>query len=257
MPSRNFPGRVAKANMYSTALSLGRSIAGISALAIAALVVHPVSASAVCPRPHPPVCAEFFHSDAVFIGTVASVRYQEEAGDSGWVYELNVTKLFRGSPQPVIRVFTEDASERFPLEKGHTYLLFAHAFPGGLEIDSCGNSVELAQAGNTLYDLERVLREIKSRAGGGYLNGRVVESADTEAGVEDISFAVRNGVTSYIAVTGKDGWFHLRLPAGKYTVEPQTSSWLVSSYDLSYDRPDNVAVHEGDCAELQFLAYPK
>ncbi len=242
--------------MCSGALSFSRYLA-ISALAIAALVLHSVSAWAVCPKPHPPVCAEFFHSEAVFIGTVTSVRYQQETDDSGWVYELKVAKLFRGSARPVIQVFTEDASERFPLEKDHSYLLFAYAFPGGLEIDSCGNSVELTLAGDTLHELQRVLSEIKSGVSDGYLNGRVVESADTEAGVGGISLAVQDGVTTHTAVTDKDGWFRLRVPAGKYTVKPETSSWLVSPYDLSYDRPDSVVISGGGCAELQFLAYPK
>jgi len=244
-------------DMCARVSSFVRYLAGISALASGALVVHPASVSAVCPKPHPPVCAEFFHSDAVFVGTVTSVRYQQEAGESGWVYELRVTKRFRGSGQPVVDVFTEDASERFPLEKDNSYLLFAHAFPGGLEIDSCGNSVELGRAAGIVHDLERVLSEIKSGATGGYLNGRVVKSSDTEAGVEGISLGVQDGARTYRAVTGKGGWFHLRLSAGKYTVQPQTSTWLVSPYDLSYDRPDNVVIHDGGCAELQFLAFPR
>jgi len=165
--------------------------------------------------------------------------------------------LFRGSAQPILQVFTEDASERFLLEKGNSYLLFAHAFPGGLEIDSCGNSTELGQGVHVVHDLERVLGEIKSGVSIGDLNGRVVESSDTEAGVEGISLAVKDGATTYSTATDKAGRFRLHLPAGKYTVQPQTSSWLVSPYDLSYDRPDNLVIHGGGCAELQFLASPK
>jgi len=243
--------------MLSGSFSFSRCAVGISALLVIAGVFNPLVAFAVCPKPHPPVCAEFFHSDAVFIGTVTSVHTQQEAGESGWVYELTVTKLFRGSAQPVMQVFTEDASERFPLQKGNSYVLFAHAFPGGLEIDSCGNSVELGQGARIVRDLERVLSEIKSGTGGGYLNGRVVESSDTDAGVEGIPLAVKDDTTAYSTVTGKDGRFRLHLPAGKYTVQPQTSTWLVSPYDLSYDRPDNVVIHAGGCAELQFLASPK
>jgi hypothetical protein len=243
--------------MLSRNFSFNRSAAGISALVVMVGVFNPLVALAVCPKPHPPVCAEFFHSDAVFVGTVTSVRSQQEAGEAGWVYVLTVARLFRGSAQPVMQVFTEDASERFPLDKGKSYVLFAHAFPGGLEIDSCGNSVEFGQGASIVHDLERVLSGIKSGASEGYLNVRVVESSDTEAGIEGIPLAVRGDTTTYSAVTGKGGWFHLHLPADKYTVQPQTSTWTVSSYDLSYDRPDNVVIHGGGCAELQFLATPK
>ncbi|HUY20328.1 MAG TPA: carboxypeptidase regulatory-like domain-containing protein [Candidatus Binataceae bacterium] len=243
--------------MPSEAFSFSRFVTRIIVLAIAVSALNSTLASAVCPKPHPPVCAEFFHSDAVFNGTVTSVRHRQESGESGWVYELRVTKLFRGSAQPILQVFTEDASERFLLEKGNSYLLFAHAFPGGLEIDSCGNSTELGQGVHVVHDLERVLGEIKSGVSIGDLNGRVVESSDTEAGVEGISLAVKDGATTYSTATDKAGRFRLHLPAGKYTVQPQTSSWLVSPYDLSYDRPDNLVIHGGGCAELQFLASPK
>jgi hypothetical protein len=167
----------------------------------------PFSASAVCPEHHPAACAEFFHSSAVFSGTVISANKQAKVSDvldAGWVYRLKVKKLYRGSSRSVIQVFTEDASERFPLETGHTYLLFAHAFPGGLEIDSCGNSIALAQARTSIDRIGKVLAEQKS-ATGGHVCGRVVESSDTETGVKGVSIRARDGLTIHTTVTNKEG----------------------------------------------------
>jgi hypothetical protein len=83
--------------------------------------------SAVCFEPHPTVCAQFFHSDEVFIGKVISVKIlweDEKAGIiGGWRYHLKVQKIFRGISRSVIDVATENASDRFPLEKGGCYLV--------------------------------------------------------------------------------------------------------------------------------------
>jgi hypothetical protein len=43
--------------------------------------------------------------------------------------------------------------------------------------------------------------------------------------------------------------------AGKYTVQPEIAGLSVSPYELSYDRPNDIVVHNGGCTELQFLTY--
>lgn len=66
----------------------------IVTLSIALLFSLLPSAKAVCQQPHPRVCAQFFHSDAVFTGTVISIRTEPkgEAIPGGWFYRLKVTK---------------------------------------------------------------------------------------------------------------------------------------------------------------------
>ncbi len=150
---------------------LNRALVTVWALVLAAILMYPAIALAFCYEPNPPPgCFDFFYRDAVFIGTVSSVRYADypipNSDDiEGWVYGLKVGKVFRGPARKAIRVFTENASARFPLEKGHSYLLFASASPQGLEITCCGNSAELAEAGKALKDLQRVL-SVKPGTGG-------------------------------------------------------------------------------------------
>src|SRR5882757_6156000 len=77
-------------------------------LEIACLLGWPIAALAHCAQPHPPVCAEFFHSDAVFVGTVISSKYRSQGEElPAWLYTLKVTRVFRGERQLTSRVFTE------------------------------------------------------------------------------------------------------------------------------------------------------
>lgn len=236
-----------------------RVLSRIPALAIALLFFCWAPAGAVCLQPHPRVCTEFFHSDTVFVGTVISIRNWPPDSEliDGWFYRLRVTKVYRGPSKRIIEVFTENASARFPLEMNHTYLLFASKSGGRLEIDCCGNSAELGEAGIAIREIERVLKDIRA-APGGDIGGRVVLSPfGTDKGIAGISVTARRGTQTYSAVTDKDGWFHIQVLPGVYVVSPESSNWVVTDYDLSYDRSDHVVIQRGGCAELQFLAVAK
>jgi hypothetical protein len=57
----------------------------------------------------PRVCAEFFESDSVFTGVVMSERYWSSPHKDGrYYYRLKVKKVYRGTPQEVIEVFTNN-----------------------------------------------------------------------------------------------------------------------------------------------------
>jgi hypothetical protein len=223
--------------------------------AIWLLLVLP--ASAVCRLPHPRVCSEFFHSDVVFTGTVISVREwpKRQASPEGWFYRLRLTKSYRGSSQDVIEIFTGNDTGRFPLEKGQSYLVFAHKRNGILNIDNCGSSAELSKAGEVIRQIESVATNMKS-ASGGDIGGRVVVSQEGVS-VRGITVTARGGGKTYAGVTDETGWFHIHVPPGKYIVWPETTEWIVTPYDLSYDNEDRVSIEPGSCAELQFLASPK
>jgi hypothetical protein len=63
-------------------------------------------------------------------------------------YDIQVTKTFKGKPRPRLRLFSENSTARFWLNKGERYLLFVteEAFdaPVGraLTADACGNSAK-------------------------------------------------------------------------------------------------------------------
>jgi hypothetical protein len=244
--------------VIKTRMSVTSKFGVIRATALAAIwlfLVLPVGA--VCRLPHPRVCSEFFHSDAVFTGTVISVRESPrgQASPEGWFYRLKLTKSYRGPSQDVIEIFTGNDTGRFPLEKGQSYLVFTYKRNGILNIDNCGNSAELSKAGEVIRQIESVVANMKS-ASGGDIGGRVVVSQQG-ASVRGITVTAKGGGKTYAGVTDDEGWFHIHVPSGKYIVWPETSQWVVTPYDLSYDNEDHVSIESGSCAELQFLASPK
>ncbi len=226
----------------------------LSSLAIVAgLALFVGSAGAVCLEPHPKVSAEFFKSDAVFIGTVLKERTIPEKGGAydGWMYRLRVKQTFRGSVRDTAEVFTENSSGRFPLVVGETYLLFAYKQVGRLTIDNCGNSGPLSRA----EDLISQIRKVKKTTGG-EIEGQISVGSSVVP-LAGVSIVVRSEQKTYRGVTGQDGWFHIQVQAGTYTVRPELSNWDIVPFDLSYDNPDHVVIHDGGSAALKYLASPK
>lgn len=213
-----------------------------------------------CQQPNPPrVCAEFFVADAVLTGKVISVRYLPQGlpgHDPGWLYGLKVLRMYRGPAQAVVKVYTENNSARLPLEKNRTYLLFAYRADRILEIYGCGNSSGLSRAGAALKQIDEVLKHEESHSGGN-IGGRVELAEGKVADMAGIRVTAQGGSGIYHALTDSSGQFAVQVPAGTYSLRAESSAWNVSPYDLSFNRPDNVVIHDGGCAELQFLATPK
>ncbi len=226
--------------------------------AIGLLVLFGTPGLAVCPQPHPRVCAEFFKSSPVFVGTVVSKRTVPYEGDflDGWIYRLRVHRLFRGPTGNFVEVFTENSSARFPLDVGQRYLLFAERYGGRFVIDSCGNSGLLSQAGETIRQIE----ELEKATAGGEIAGRILAGYGEgylERPIEGVRVTARGEQKTYATVTDREGRFRIVVPPGKYTVQTESSHWTVSPFDLSYDDPSKIVIHNGGCADLLFLADPR
>lgn len=216
-------------------------------------------ALAFCLQPHPRVCNEFFKSDAIFTGTVIAETPVHAEGESidGWVYRLRMKRSYRGPEQKIIEVFTANDTGRLPLEVGETYLLFARSYEGRLVIGDCGNSEKLSRSHKAIRQVGEVLRAAKS-ASGGEIGGVVGENPGGDVGgVAGIQVTARGGGKTYQGVTGKNGWFNIRVPAGRYVVSAESSRWAVIPYDLSYDDPRQIVVEKGGCADIQLIATPK
>lgn len=226
----------------------------LSATALQVLIVG--SAVAFCFKPDPKVCAEFFRSDAVFVGTVVKeiALPGEDESFAGWLYHVRVQRIYRGSATDAIEVFTPNDSSRFPLDVGETYLLFANLYGGRLTIGYCGNSAKLSKAGDAIRQLEKLMKRLKSGTDG-EVSGLVGEYVGNDApGVAGVLVTARGGGRNYEGVTGKDGWFHIRVPPGEYVLSAYSSKWVVIPYDLSYDDPQHAVVHRCGCTAIQFIA---
>jgi hypothetical protein len=210
-----------------------------------------ISTCGVCSEPAPRVCTEFFDSDAVFAGTVISMRtVREEEFTEGWSYRLHVEKSFRGPTGPVIEVYTGNDSARYPLEKGRKYLLFARSFKGKLHIADCGqpkNSGFLKDSAGVIDQINQI-RDTKS---GGEVAGRIGrENGPDFAGVR-IVVEGTNG--RFEGATDTNSWFHIKVPEGRYRVRAESPDHVFVAWDLSYDNPDHIVVHRGGCPQMQFV----
>jgi len=212
------------------------------------ICVTAISVLAVCEQPHPRVCTEFYDSAAVFSGEVMTVRDQVYSGGgppAGWFYRVRVQQSFRGPTGPVIEVYTENSSARFPLRKGRNYLLFARDDEGTLTLTCCGNSDFLEKSGNAIRQIE----EIKQAKLGGEIAGRIGwgDSSDFE-GVRIVAIGKNH---TYVTRTDSKGWFKMRVRVGVYKVEtPDRDFW---PFDLTYDDPNHVVVQPGGCPQMQFM----
>ena len=65
---------------------------------------------------------------------------------------------------------------------------------------------------------------------------------------------VRKG--NFQTVTDQHGTFHIHVPAGHYSVETKSSDWVVRPIDVSYQRPEQIEIHNGGCADLALHAVP-
>lgn len=236
------------------------ALAGAALCALTIACLYPTTALCFCLQPNPPrVCTEFFSADVVFTGKVTSVRYVPQGlpgQDPGWLYHLNVLKMYRGPARSSIKVYTENNSARFRLKKGQTYLLFAYRSGDVLEIYGCGNSCRLGQADATLKQIREVLRGEKTKSGGS-IGGQVEPSSGESTDMAGIRLQAKSGSRTYHTLTCKDGSFDIHVPSGKYTLRAEARRWKIAPYDLSFSRPDDLVIHDGGCADVILLATPK
>jgi hypothetical protein len=215
-------------------------------------------ALAFCPEPNPPrVCTEFFHVSAVFVGTVISVTKKKGTDDfiDGWSYLLNVDKNYRGAERSPIYVFTSNDSGRFPMKIGHTYLLFPSWSNRRLNIYGCGNSTELSKANDLVQQLDEIEKNMEKDSGGD-IGGQVHLTSGVERGLGGITILAKGNRETYSGVTDQKGAFHIQVPAGRYTVQAESSKWIIRAEDVSYELPDHVQIRNGGCADLSLRALP-
>jgi hypothetical protein len=197
--------------------------------------------------PVPTVACEYMNSDAVFVGTVVSMKAAPAQGEEydGWLYDLRVQRWFRGPGKKVVQVFTENSSGRFPLDLGKQYLLFADMYDGRLEITNCGNSSLFTAAKTVLRELRKL--QIPADA---EIEGDVVSDAGPNQG--GLHVVVRSGAATYTAVTDHDGWFHLHVPPGTYSAEvEQVRNLEIVPFGLSED-PSHFEARAGRCVGLRY-----
>jgi hypothetical protein len=229
-------------------------------LRIVALLLCPalfsLTAFAYCRVPEIKANGEFFKSDLVFTGTVLSERYRDGPGvqdNGGWYYRIRVLQIFKGPILKQFTVYTEDASNRFPLEKGRDYLLFAYRWHGRLEIDGCGNSALLSDAAKSIQQI----RSIATTQDGEIEGWLAPETAGVD--LSGIHVVIRSGSQVYRALTDEDGYFQFRAPKGSYVVDFSNHEYYLNGGDEFWYGPVRFRLHAGESGALQMVSvrHPK
>jgi hypothetical protein len=218
------------------------------------LAIFAQSMPAVCLEPHPKPNAEFFKSNFVFVGTVLSARAELDVDGflAATDYSVRVEKIYRGPHRTRLTTYSENSSGRFPLDVGQRYLLFAYRDEEGhLTISNCGNSGLASDAEATIHAITLIPKA------GPYadIEGRIVTESNAE--VSGLKVIARSRRRTFATTSDGDGWFHLRVPPGKYSVETKSDKFYTNAYDLSYDDPYGFVVPRGGCAEIQLIVHWK
>jgi hypothetical protein len=219
----------------------------VCAIAIS-FCLFPRCAFGYCGVPEIRANGEYFQSDIVFTGTVISGRYTDR-DVGGWYYRVRTTRVFRGPAQTEFSVYTEDSDIRFPLEKNHSYLLFAYRRHGRLEINGCGNSGSLSKAAESIRSIEAIPHALPF----GIIEGWVAPETDG-IDVSGVRVTVNGGSRNYTAITNKDGWFHFRAPAGVYKVDFSSGDYYLNAADYFRYDPHDFVLHAGETASLQVVS---
>src|SRR5271169_3522032 len=90
----------------------------------------PGSAHAYCEDPRPKLCHVFYSNDLVVHAKVSAIhdvvdKEDDPEGVEGWLYYLDVLKVYRGKPRKKLVVYSSNSTSRVLLKPGREYIVFA------------------------------------------------------------------------------------------------------------------------------------
>jgi hypothetical protein len=124
-----------------------------SSLLIAALALS-TSAQAICSRPEPKLCSEFFTHELVIRAKVLKIEPvihpNDPTGVDGWIYHLDVIKTYRDPTFKRQTINSDNTSARLLLTQGKEYVIFADKNSDGL-YEAGGNCAGIQPLTGELY----------------------------------------------------------------------------------------------------------
>lgn len=211
-----------------------------------------------------PICAQFWRSDAVFVGQVVDIKPLKKRRDSPYEYEVAhfvVQESFRGVPGAKVSVATVTNSPCVPrFKKGKRYLVYAGFGEGTNQLFS-GMCIGTTSAidDETLKEL----RKLSKDEGEHSISGRIVRRR--YEGLPGITVEVTGVDKTYKTLTTKYGEFSISLPSsGTFVVRvsvPYAVRYMYHSTDevhVSSNQTDShstftydVVLEKGQCSYLE------
>ena len=207
----------------------------------------------LCPEPAPRPCTLFFHSEAVFIGTVIHAHEQQgdKRHDDGVRYIIRVSKWFKGKLKRQAIVFTERNSGGEYLDIGKEYLIFAskgdkaHALVIGCRQTFTGEQQAIAI---------KELAALANAGPSGVISGGVYESSNLASPIAGVTGRITSPVAKFVFKTDKNGRFLQTVPAGAYRVKVnEGTKQKFEAYFISLDNPESIRISAGQCVDLAFV----
>lgn len=104
--------------------------------------------------------AELKASEMVVTAIVVSGRDESSSEDpqgvEDTIYTVRVLEVFKGKPDRLVRITSENTSSRFPMDIGKKYLLFITRDGQTRFIDACGRSGSVAERAAEIQALKKV-----------------------------------------------------------------------------------------------------
>lgn len=204
-----------------------------------------------------PTACSLLEREILFVGEVISGGV-DSLRENPWyakhrVVRFRVLENFRGLPQGALTadveiVPPEGMCAPVPYFQGRRYLVSPLRVNGALFELMCYSSVELSKLGT---DLD-VLREYFSGKMPTHLRGRVFASRESDVNyieadrqpLPGVRVVAKSGKSRHTAVTGADGRYRLKVPAGDYQLNAK-----LASYPL-WEGEAEVTVEQGGCADF-------
>jgi hypothetical protein len=156
-------------------------------------------------REREPPCAQYSRADAVFIGSVTSIRTSD--ANSGKTIHFNIERASRGVSSRTAEIVNHGTSCDYSFTEREKYLVYAYrnSERNELNTNDCTRTTELSNAGTDLT----YLKEHSEKGQPLQIIGVLAEDRKR---LKRISLVASSGRRTYRTMSDKQGWFKLTLP---------------------------------------------
>jgi Carboxypeptidase regulatory-like domain len=209
------------------------------------------TARAFCAAPPPKVCSAYFQADVVLRGKVLAWKYVPYPGHvTNWIrYTLRVEKTFKGRPQALRVLYTENDSGRLWLTVGKSYVVFGYRSQKGLEI-GCDEQ-PLSNPAKTSAVSQEIDRLLASKPTHSTIEGAIVAS-NFISPLPGVSVTAIGAGHTFRTASDSKGQFSMRVPPGRYRIEVDPGVAQQTIYSRIYVDPQSIELAAGQCAQLQY-----
>ena len=202
----------------SNLCAMNRLLLIIVAMLWIAAFTEPVQACH-CRESGTPICAQFWRSDAVFLGQVVDIKPLKIKPDNVYTYVMSrfrVLESFRGVSGPTVSVGTATNTLcELNFKKGVRYLVYASLDDktNQLFAGSCNGTTSAVDIDESLTELRKVARREVGESISGLIN------SDRYQGLPGITVEVTSSDKTFKTISTKSGQFSISLPnPGAYKV---------------------------------------